>query len=267
VLDTIAPYVQRIKLTGGEPTCHPQFADIIAALHQRTIPFTLFSNGSWQHPESIIALLRQVPNCLGILVSLHGADAPTHEHFTGVAGSFANVVETIQRVVQAGIVVHTNTVIGRYNAQQLEAVATFSQQLGAACSVYNRYIGAALPGFDLTNGELRQVAEELNRLTTAGYSIKIGTPLLPHHHTTPYPCSAGTAYGTIDPWGYVRPCNHAPLIAGNILHDKLEVLWQNEAMHTWRILATESVGGAGEAAHGCAIGNAACRADMLLRKK
>ncbi len=263
VLDTIAPFAQRVKLTGGEPTCHPQFAEIVAALQHRSLPFTLFSNGSWQHPDETLTLLQHATNCLGILVSLHGADAATHEHFTGVAGSFARVVETIQRATNVGLPIHTNTVISRQSAQQLEAIVKASHELGASCSVFNRYIGAAHPTFDLSTEELQQVAAELRRLSAAGYCTKTGTPLLPTHNYAPFPCLAGSAYCTVDPWGYVRPCNHAPLVAGHIIDDGLERLWQGRPLDAWRAMARGTVCGDGTCV--ASTGNVACRADMLLR--
>ncbi|MDZ7341486.1 MAG: SPASM domain-containing protein, partial [candidate division KSB1 bacterium] len=47
-------------------------------------------------------------------------------------------------------------------------------------------------------------------------------------------CWAGIASCTIDPWGNLRPCNHSPTIAGNILEEPVKVIWHNEIMNRWR---------------------------------
>ena len=47
------------------------------------------------------------------------------------------------------------------------------------------------------------------------------------------------AYCTVDPWGNVRPCNHAPLICGNLLERSIEEIWQGAAMNRWRGMIAE----------------------------
>lgn len=238
VLETITPYAQRLALSGGEPTCHPEFETITAAVQRRAIPFTLFTNGRWQQPERLVALLAQCPTCAGCLISLHGADAAAHEAFNGVEGSFAETVENIERATRAGIVVHTSTVLTRSNAHQVEAVVALSRRLGAACAVFNRPIGTPAPeGLALKPPELARALREVDRASAWGSPTKIAACVpLCFVETSARGCLAGTAACTIDPWGYVRPCNHAPHVAGHILSQPLHTLWHAEALHAWRAL-------------------------------
>ncbi|MBC7251971.1 MAG: SPASM domain-containing protein, partial [Anaerolineae bacterium] len=37
----------------------------------------------------------------------------------------------------------------------------------------------------------------------------------------------------------VRPCNHAPLICGNLLEQSIEEIWHGEAMNRWRGMVAE----------------------------
>lgn len=243
ILETIAPYAQRLRLTGGEPTLHPEFAQIVAAIERYPVQFTLFTNGCWTDPDAVLSVLSTSSRCAGLLISLHGADAATHEAFTSVRGSFANTCEAIHRATQAGLKVHTNTVLSAYNHQQIDAIVELAQSLGATCSVFNRYIGRAIPGLTLSRDELIAAAHTIQQIhTTTAYRTKYGNPIpISPTQISASGCLAGVALCAIDPWGHVRPCNHAPQIAGNILTDTLETIWSSQTMKTWRACATGMV--------------------------
>lgn len=237
VLATIAPYAQRLALSGGEPTCHPNFEAIIAAVRQWELPFTLFTNGRWHAPSRLISLLRHSPTCAGCLISLHGADAAAHEAFSGARGSFAETVENIERATRAGVVVHTSTVLTRHNVHQVEEVVALSRRLGAACAVFNRPIGTPTGRLALEPPELARALRVVDQAGTRGTPTKIAACVpLCFVESSARGCLAGTAACTIDPWGYVRPCNHAPQVAGNILSHPLHAIWQSETLHAWRAL-------------------------------
>lgn len=264
ILSTIAPFAQQLKITGGEPTCHPEFGDILHAVRRYGLPFTLFTNGCWHQPESTLALLCDMPLCAGLLISLHGADAATHDAFTRVPGSFDQAVETIRRATHAGLTVHTNTILRGDTCQHVAEIVHLSQALGVARAVFNRYIGLPAPHLDLSPADLHNALNEIGRLQQAGASVAVGT-CVPHCFSEQAPdgCAAGIAACTIDPWGYVRPCNHAPQIVGNILVEPLDTIWHSVAMESWRTLvpAVCRTCAAFEQCHG------GCRADAVLRGK
>lgn len=262
ILDKIAPYAQGLKLTGGEPTLHPQFELIVQAVQQRGISFSLFTNGRWQDPGHIITLMKDTTPKVGLLVSLHGADAKAHEAFTGIRGSFAETIGNIRRAVQAGLNVHTNTVLTKHNHHQVETILSLSQSLGAECAVFNRYIGQPLSTLELSLPDLKQAVQEVERLGHAGHRVKFGT-CIPQCfvESSSIGCLAGTAYCTIDPWGNVRPCNHAPQIAGNLLTDTLESIWHSETMQIWRDL----IPGECQSCTAFTICHGGCRADAVLK--
>lgn len=264
LLATIAPHARRLALTGGEPTRHPHFDRIVDSIQYYEIPFTLFTNGRWQEPEQIINLLVQSSCCSGLLISLHGANAETHDAFTGVPGSFDETIATIRQVVQAGLPVHTNTVLLRSNYHQIEAIIDLSHTLGAACAVFNRPVGTMEPLFDLPPELLAQTLRQLDHLFKQGTHGKIGSGVpLCRIQARATGCSAGYDSCTIDPWGTIRPCNHAPHTAGNLLVEPLESIWGSQMLDTWRNQLPD-------ACKECALlsrCNGGCRADALLRNR
>ncbi len=239
ILDCLVPHVQVLKLTGGEPTLHPGFEDIVLDIAKRDILFTLFTNGRWNKPEQIIKLLESVSQCGGLLVSLHGADEISHRGFVGSTGHFEETTANIHLAVQAGLRVHTSTVITRWNAKQIEDIAKLSQALGAHCAVFNRYIGPENSQLEPDNEQLLAAIASIRYLQRKGKPVKFGN-CIPQCFAanSSRGCWAGIAYCTIDPRGNMRPCNHSPLVVGNVLEQSIERLWHSEKMEHWRALIT-----------------------------
>ncbi|MBC7232533.1 MAG: radical SAM protein [Chloroflexi bacterium] len=267
VLTSLQPFVHYLKLTGGEPTLHPEFETIIRTVQEKDIPFALFTNARWNAPERLIALLQSTTQCRGLLVSLHGATAASHDAFTGVMGSFSDTCSNIKRAAFAGLDVRTSTVITKYNWQEIDTIATLSQSLGAHCAVFNRYIGPPLPELEPSKEQLQHaigVIEYMRRnLTNNQQSMVEFGNHIPYclYPSSSAACLAGIAYCTVDPWGNVRPCNHAPLICGNLLVQSLEEIWRSETMEAWRKMIPMECAGCAlyQTCHG------GCRAEVMLR--
>lgn len=240
ILNSIAPNIEILKLTGGEPTLHPEFADIVNFLSKKNIQFTLFTNARWSNPQAIINLLKSTSTCGGLLVSLHGSDAATHEAFTNAPGSFEETCENIKRAVREGLRIHTSTVLTRYNYNQIQAIFNLSQTLGARRAVFNRYIGPYILDISPDQWQIKIAMKKIEELIRSvnGFQqspVKYGN-CFPQcfARNSSSGCWAGIASCTIDPGGNLRPCNHSPTIAGNILEEPIEVIWDNEIMNRWR---------------------------------
>jgi len=237
VLERLAPCQPRLRLTGGEPTLHPEFEQIVSQAQAMGFAFSIFTNARWQKPERAVRFLAGLAGLECLLVSLHGAHAHSHEAFTATRGSFTETIANIRRAVDAGVRVNTSTVITRRNYAEVAEVITLSQALGAGRAVFNRYIGAALPGREASTAQLKTAVATVEHASHNGSMgrVKFGTPI-PHCFTpnNSNGCMAGFAHVTVDPWGNVRPCPHVPLVAGNLLTEPLVVILQAPIMQEWR---------------------------------
>lgn len=263
ILVKIKPHAARVKLTGGEPTLHPQFDEIVQALVEFDLPFSLFTNARWQHPDQLIALLAKTPQCSGLLISLHGASAPIHEAYSGVRGSFDETVENIRRAVRAGLNVATSTVMTQQNFDRVAEIIELSAELGADHAVINRYLGQPLPGIEPSEEELKQCVRAVDQIQRAGARVKFGN-CVPQCfiENSSTGCLAGVAYCAISPWGEMRPCNHSPRVVGNLLTESVQMAWRSAEMEAWRGLmpdACETSCAAYSTCHG------ACRALIEIR--
>ncbi len=267
ILEQLRPYAVSLRITGGEPTLHPEFEAILQAIRTFDFPFTLFTNARWPNPDHLLAFLNAIPQCSGLLISLHGATSVSHEAFTGVLGSFQETVTNIRRAIAGGLAVTTSTVITHYNWDEMEKIVALSQALGARHIVFNRYLGSALPEIEPTNLQLRSAVRTLERLRRE--TIEKLLPMVKFGNCIPQcwepssssGCLAGVAYCTVDPWGNVRPCNHAPITCGNLMKQSLEEIWYGKAMNQWRAMVADQCGDCRE----LEICHGGCRAVAMLR--
>jgi len=237
IFEKLAPHQPRLRLTGGEPTLHPEFDQIVRRVEATGFPFTVFTNARWPNPGQLIELLASASGLECLLISLHGANAASHEAFSGIAGSFQETTDNARKASAAGLSVTTSTVITRHNYSEVADIVALGHELGAGHAVFNRYIGAALPGLEASEDELRaavQAVERQKAIRGNGW-IKFGTPI-PHcfEPNSSNGCMAGFAHVTIDPWGNVRPCPHTPIVAGNILQQSLDTILLDDGMVIWR---------------------------------
>ena len=235
IFDIIGPDAVQLKLSGGEPTLHPDFPVILEAATSYDAAVTLFTNGRWRRPHRIIALLRHRPGLAGLLISLHGARAESHEAFTRVPGSFDETVANIRLATDAGLTVAISTVITRHNRQEIEAIVHLARELGADHVTFSRYLGPPLPELEAEPHQLLAAVRRVDALKEAGEPVKFGT-CVPQCfvRNSSTGCLAGVAYAAIDPWGRLRPCAHSPTIAGSLLEHPLAEIWHGPAMQAWR---------------------------------
>lgn len=237
IFERLSFYRPRLRFTGGEPTLHPEFEQIVHQAQAMGFAFSVFTNARWREPARTARFLVGLAGLECTLISLHGARPRSHEAFTSIAGSFAETVANIQRAVDAGVRVSTSTVITQQNVTEVPEVIALSQGLGAGQAVFNRYIGASLPGLEASEDDLKMAVAAVEHAGHNGSTgrVKFGTPI--PHCFTPNSCNgcmAGFAHVTVDPWGNVRPCPHVPLVAGNLLDEPLDVILQSPVMQEWR---------------------------------
>ena len=117
--------VQEVVVTGGEPTMHPHFADILNKARELATVRVL-TNGWTQRPDVIHALAQP-----GVKVEtplLGWQD--DHDWMTQTPGSFARVMTSLRRYHEAGIDLTLTTTLTRYGIQALPQLRQVADELG-----------------------------------------------------------------------------------------------------------------------------------------
>ncbi|MEU3642947.1 radical SAM protein [Lentzea sp. NPDC034063] len=92
--------VERVTLTGGEPTIHPDFMAIVRAFRSAGMDVGICTNATTLADEQITELAELDVHCN---VSLDGFAASSHGKFRGDRGSFDVTVATVKKLGEAGI--------------------------------------------------------------------------------------------------------------------------------------------------------------------
>jgi radical SAM protein with 4Fe4S-binding SPASM domain len=241
LFDKIAPpenrnkYAELIRITGGEPTLHPEFCEIIEYLDTFGVCHAIFTNGRWTKPDAIIDTFRRCDNFIGLLVSLQGSTAFVHHAFTGSEErGFEETCVSIQRAADAGLEVFTNTVLTKYSCEQIEEIIELSRKLGAEYAVFNRYLGKANP-IEPAEEQLRQAIRLIEQLQSEGVSCRIGNCVPPcFTENSSSGANAGIEHCVISPEGLVRPDNLTSFTFGNLFEQSIEEIWRSDKAQWYR---------------------------------
>ena len=124
------------KLTGGEPTLHPQFRAVVDFLTAQGLDLSMETNGTRIDRDLAVHLVSKT-NLRRVAVSLDSPDAAEHDRFRGVPGAFADAVRGIGHLVAAGLRPQIIMSVYRGNLERIDGLIELALQLGAISVKFN----------------------------------------------------------------------------------------------------------------------------------
>lgn len=123
-----ADSIDKVVLTGGEPTLNPNLVEIVSCIRERGIKnIQLQSNARTLKQKDYLAHLLEC-GINGFGISLHGCTAVMHEAFTGTPSSFDDVYKALINIREASIPVALNCVITKHNVDSLGDILSFVEE-------------------------------------------------------------------------------------------------------------------------------------------
>lgn len=235
VIDSLKDCSAYLRITGGEPTLHPNFLDIIKHLKGVKLPFLIFSCGQISNLRKLITFLKRTETFLGFLISLHGDDEETYKNFTQQGNLFNHVINSIKNIVKAGLTVYITTVLCDKVIDRIEKITNFAVELGVTAIHFNRYLGPPLKQLEISEKNLAiavQQIEYLRRNKNLPTFIGNCIPQCFARHEYLEFQIPGLTSCTITPNGTVQP-GHFPLELGNILMQNIEEIWASKVLLNW----------------------------------
>lgn len=158
--------IAELAFTGGEPTIHSQFREIIRLVAEAEYQFGFVSNGV-NFPKIYGLLLRHRRWFNGVTFSLDGAREATHDRLRG-EGSYRRVMQAASICVVKDIPFTLNMVLTAQNRQEVEEMVYLGGRLGSRAVRFGHLMftpETAMRGLDLSPQERLEVEEEIRRLT------------------------------------------------------------------------------------------------------
>ena len=234
--------LQSIRISGGEPTLHSRFTEVIRACEARGLSIALNSNGIWS-PE-IQEYLQGAP-IERFLLSLDGLGG-NNDAIRG-SGTFRKVLASTYALREAGQLVTWGVHVNGTNRGDLRGLVTLAAGLGADVKVspirpVGRARGRALEVSrcqPATAEDLRVVVNEISTLRERFPRIRIQTDFdvldpLDHAGRAQYDgmvsCKAGRTMVNVAYDGSILPCAffHTPegeFSAGNLHETSVGAVW------------------------------------------
>ena len=102
-----------LNITGGEPTLHPYFYEILEIIQNLDIPIWISTNGSTINSKNIIAISQYVE---GISISVDSISNTKEKYLgRGVGDHVSNVLKITDMIHDTGIELGVNTIVTKIN--------------------------------------------------------------------------------------------------------------------------------------------------------
>lgn len=216
-----AAALESIVLTGGEPTLDPRLIEIIDLASAAFPRVALLTNGvTLSDREDILETISR----RGVEVHI-SLDHVTDGLGDKVRGGTKAALLSIGRLTDAGVTVQVTMVLTSRNASDLDAVATYCRDVGAALEVaivavpdhHPLSVRAMPPAQRVRAARSIQTAADL--LGRPGYYAQVRAYLLGGRITPLRQCHTAATGAFIDTDGTVSVCGHRREVLGSILLD------------------------------------------------
>lgn len=128
--------LRSIKLTGGEPTLHPQFRQLVTLIDDAKIDIMIETNGTLIDGE-LAQFLKSKSHIVFISISLDGVTEETHDALRNVSGSYTKAVSGIKSLVEVGFHPQMICTLHKGNVAEIDDLVQFANKLGCGSIKFN----------------------------------------------------------------------------------------------------------------------------------
>lgn len=227
-------HIRHVQLIGGEVSILPELPAYLDAL-DKVEWRSIVTNGR-RYRHDIKGKVNE------IYLSLHG-DEGTHEILTSEPGTFSAIEENAKRYVDWGIDVNSDTVLTKYNSEEIFAIAVHAKSLGMKRLFLNIFqpegIGSNRPDFSPSIEQIRSAIGQMIRARDEiDFEMYFGTstPMCLDQRLfterLAFRCGAGEWFASINPQGEMRICNHSTKSYGNVMSTPLHEIWHAKKINS-----------------------------------
>jgi MoaA/NifB/PqqE/SkfB family radical SAM enzyme len=166
--------ITHVNFTGGEPTLHPQFAEVLETVAAADLTTSFVTNG-WHFERTWPALAATRDAISRVAFSLDGIDRETHDRWRG-AGSFDRLIRAFSRCYMSQLPFTIKITVRRDLVEQLEQIAIFAARMGASALnfVHLMPTSSAVEEESALNLDERRAVEEEIAILARIFKMPIG---------------------------------------------------------------------------------------------
>jgi MoaA/NifB/PqqE/SkfB family radical SAM enzyme len=182
--------IEQVMFTGGEPTLHPDFGKLIAAVAELNLKCSFVTNG-WHFERVWPLVIEHRETVTHVSFSLDGATREAHDRWRG-EGSFDRVVRAFSRCWASQFPFNVKVGIRRDTLPQLEAIALFAARLGASGLSFAHIMPTSNEVADASALTLEERAEAEREIALLAriFKMRIGIDVGYYNTDLVAPCSA-----------------------------------------------------------------------------
>ncbi len=266
LLDEIRSFGEPLMVfTGGDPLKRPDLYELIRHSVEIGLRTNVTPSATPLLTPAAIERFKEA-GVTRMAISLDGPDAPTHDEFRGIPGTFERALFALEHARDIGLDTQLQTTVTRRNMARLPEVAEIARQVRTKMwSLFFLIVtGRALEGDDLDAAEYEKVFEFMYELSkTAPFGIKtteamhyrryVAQRIKAEHGVTENENAKGVAWRTagvsdgkgfvfVSHTGEIFPSGFLPVSGGNVLHDSLTDVYRNSSLFR-RLRDTSQRGG------------------------
>lgn len=199
--------ITHVIFTGGEPTLHPQFAQILELVAANELQCSFVTNG-WHFDRVWPAVVAHRSSISVVAFSLDGATRETHDAWRG-EGSFVRLVRAFSRCYAGEIPFRIKVGIRRDTLPDLEAIAVFAARMGATSLGFGHIMPTSASVEDTSAISLQERTHAEREIASLAriFKMRIGIDVGYYNVDVSAPCAAlAGASGNVDYQGRLSLC-------------------------------------------------------------
>ncbi len=229
-------------ISGGEPTLHPHYIDILRILRESGIAVGSITNGWTMTPQLAKSVARYAGS---VQISLDGPSAEVHDRVRGRQGSFDRAVRAIRLLQEAGMrEVPVSFAATRLNVDSFPKMAEFCDSLGVSSL---RTQPLAIVGRAVGQADLEPTDEQAHRLQEfiAASGGQCGKSKIEWGDPSVH-LKIGLAFGLVPMVritndGNFGPTPYYPIFFGDARESRLAEVWERGLRTGWHHEAVRAV--------------------------
>lgn len=229
--------IRTIELTGGEPTLHPSFFEILNYSYDLDFDLIgLLTNGTLLN-EELISYIAEHKDKIIVQIDLHGSKREYVEWFTGKTFAFDRMKTSIAALASKGVIMRVVASITPLNIDQMDEIAKIAKDAGVFAVGFAPIVpmGRAIQESDklliTEQSILLNFSKKFKNLKEHYGSHFIFS--MDERNNSSINCGTGTKSITISPLGFIKLCQMAsqPLSMDSLFYKSLEgILKENKTL-------------------------------------